>query len=76
MIYAIWECDAHQSNSSLCFKGFFTNVKIARRTYKKWAKKFKQSADGWILNFGVYRPDIRLEANSARDFEVIESTEQ
>lgn len=75
MIYAIWEHDEHGSIDSYCFKGFFTNIKEARNTYQKWKNDFMFNNDGWILCYGVYQPDIRLDANAKRNFKVIKSTE-
>lgn len=77
MIYAIWECDGHSSLDTYCFKGFFTEIKEARNTYNKWKDAYRDHlSNGWILNFGEYQPDIRLDGNAISDFKVIESTEE
>jgi hypothetical protein len=83
MIYAIWEHDSHGSYDSYCFKGFFNSMYQARMYYRKMKKIFlKSNPDSWVLAFGAYNFDPRLDANGTlsnmaiKDFTVIESTDE
>lgn len=76
MIYAIWECDCHGSYDSYAFKGFFTNQRVATKTYEKFKPQFnKSNPDGWILSLGIYNGEVGLDINCVRSFTVLKSTE-
>lgn len=72
-IYAVYECDAHESYSSFSFKGFFTEYSEAVDFFDEHADTYRKdkNGEGWKLKLGEYDPDIRIDGDAIRDFNTI-----